>query len=404
MLAISLQSVLALIAAATLASASPRLDQRSQDASTKSGPLGLNNVKCSDVTLRTSITTQNFDFVNVIDNYDSSDYVTSTFLAFTGRNEQWVAEHFPGTRSPVSSSFTLRGSYCEPIRGAKKGSSLLLATHGIGFNRSYWRYPYKGPEYSFVNHAASYGYSSFIYDRIGTGKSDIPTSGGFSRMQSPTEVGVLTNILEQARNSNVIGGKKHARIVGIGHSYGSGQTLAVTSARPELLDGVALTGLTPATEYVPDTIYSGAYTPMREIAGIENRNRPRIWIATGSRTSLVQNYIDPDNADAEAVNIARRGEEGVTLGIYTTLGNIASPAPAFNKPVLVLNGNHDLPFCGSNCERTVPPLPEGLRAIYPAASNFTSIIIPNTGHGIAVHRSGPDSHEILLDWVISNGL
>lgn len=45
--------------------------------------------------------------------------------------------------------------------------------------------------------------------------------------------------------------------------------------------------------------------------------------------------------------------------------------------VHVINGNEDFPFCNSNCSTLVDgkPIPDGVSALYPMASNFSSYII-----------------------------
>lgn len=49
---------------------------------------------------------------------------------------------------------------------------MLLATHGLGYDRRYWASPYKPEDYSFVDYALDKGYSVFFYDRLGTGQSE----------------------------------------------------------------------------------------------------------------------------------------------------------------------------------------------------------------------------------------
>ncbi|CEH13116.1 ALPHA/BETA HYDROLASE FOLD-CONTAINING PROTEIN [Ceraceosorus bombacis] len=369
----------------------------------KAGPLGLDNVNCQDVTIHAKISAQNIDFVNVDDNYNNASYVTDTLLAFTQRQKNWTAAHMPGTKHTNNATYRIAAHYCEPKRGAVANSSLLVATHGIGFDSSYWNYSYK-KSYSFVRHAASHGYSSLIYDRLGTGESETPSKGGFNTVQAPTEVAILTQILTQAKQTKNIGGKKHARIVAIGHSYGSAQSQAVTASSPDLIDGVVLTGFSTATQFTGTFILSGAYTQANSVSELSLKDKSGIWLASASKVSNVQNFIDPSNADSASIDLARKTEQPVTLGAYASLASISAPASNFTKPVLVLNGDHDLPFCGADCQSQSPAIPDGVKMLYPAASNFTSELIPLTGHGIVPHRTGPESHEITLQWIIDNKL
>jgi pimeloyl-ACP methyl ester carboxylesterase len=111
----------------------------------------------------------------------------------------------------------------------------------------YWNFYKNGSNitedaYSFAYAAAELGYSSFRFDRLGTGNETERPDDGYNVAQGPTEVGILTNILEQARQNNTIGGQQWNKTVLIGHSYGSAQSQAVSYLRPDLVDGVVLTG------------------------------------------------------------------------------------------------------------------------------------------------------------------
>lgn len=96
-------------------------------------------------------------------------------------------------------------------------------------------------KYSYVHRASKAGYATFRIDRLGTGASEKPEDG-YNVVQGPTEVGILTKIADLAKNSNQIGGRKWGKSVLVGHSYGSVQSNAVSKARPDLVDGVVLTG------------------------------------------------------------------------------------------------------------------------------------------------------------------
>lgn len=52
-----------------------------------------------------------------------------------------------------------------------RAKTVLFATHGLNFDRSYWDLPVESEKYSFVDEAIAQGYSVFFYDRLGVGKS-----------------------------------------------------------------------------------------------------------------------------------------------------------------------------------------------------------------------------------------
>jgi pimeloyl-ACP methyl ester carboxylesterase len=237
-----------------------------------------------------------------------------------------------------------------------------------------------------VRHAASYGYSSFIYDRIGCGQSEAPATGGFSALQAPTEVSVLENILGQLRNTTVVGGKKHKKITLMGHSYGSAQSQAISATSPNLIDGLVLTGFSTNASSTPSFFLAGTYTIANEVSTLPQlSSRPSVWLATASSIADIESFFDPPHYEQGALTYARSITQPVTLGSLTTIGAIGGVATNYKGPILVIDGARDLPFCGRNCYAPAPTggnLAEAVKMLFPATSNFTSSILPNTGHGI----------------------
>jgi predicted phosphodiesterase len=95
----------------------------------------------------------------------------------------------------------------------------------------------------------------------------------------------------------------------------------------------------------------------------------------------------------------------MTLGVLLTL----QPAPAFNftKPVLVVAGDRDYRACGGNCHQNVTTtygsqnILDSYRNFLPAASNFTTRIVANTGHAMNLHYSSPETFDVVENWISS---
>ena len=393
------------LSALTLANAaSVRIDSR-QDSSASSqvGPYGLNNARCEELDIRVQINATNSRFTDVEQYYNNQSYVSAQLVEFSTAQTNWTEAHLKGDKFQNEKTYRIHGYYCQPRQGAKEGSALINLVHGIGFDASYWDFGY-APEYSFVKHAASYGYSTFRYDRLGTGKSQTPKNG-FDETQAPTEVAILTEVLKKLRNTSQVGGRKHERVVGVGHSYGSVQTQAVSSQSPELLDGVVLTGFTTNSTNLPGYLLAGTYSIANKVLP-HLKNKPDTWLATGSEAADIVCFFYPPYYAQGAFDLARQTEQPVTLGSLTSIALVGGPADGFNKPVQVVNGAKDFIFCTSNCWAGPDgqDIPSGVKTLYPQAVNFTSYIAEATGHGISAHYSQPAVAEAILDYISSNGL
>lgn len=363
------------------------------------GPYGLDNAQCTNMTLQIAANAENIRFEGVDQEYSNQSYITGTALRFANFQMPYLAEHENGTLVN-DKSYSIHATYCEPKKGKRNDSALIAAVHGVGFSSSYWDFSYS-PEYSLVKQAASHGYSIFTYDRLGTGASEAPPNG-FDEPQAATEVSLLTAILTKLRDGTLIKGKKFPKIVGVGHSYGSIQVQAVTHYAPALLDGAVLTGYSNSSASIAQFVLGANFRPAAEVFPGRMGNKPRVWLATGSDAADMTLFFWPPNFAPGAFHVARGSADAVTLGSLVSMAAVAGPAPNFTGPVYVLSGERDLPFCGNDC--TTGGKLEGVKALYPMAKNFSTTIVPETGHGLVPHYTGPQSQRDTLQFIMDNGL
>lgn len=69
----------------------------------------------------------------------------------------------------------------------------------------------------------------------------------------------------------------------------------------------------------------------------------------------------------------------------------------------------DQPYCGGNCTATggvAASIPAMVQMNFPsvAASNFSTIIQPNTGHGINLHYNATGAYDAINNFLNSKGL
>lgn len=372
----------------------------SYDNSTIHGPNGLNNAQCQNLTIQVPVEADNIRFAGLDQQYNNQSYISGILLRLANFQMPFMASHQNGTFTNTN-TYNISAAYCTPKQGGSNNGSLITAVHGVGFNKDYWNFQY-APEYSLVNQAASYGYSTFIYDRLGTGNSSV-TENGIDEPQAATEVAILANILRQLKNGTAVEGRQFDRIVGVGHSYGSIQVQALTAAAPELLDGAVLTGYSSSTGGLSQFLVSSNLIPAREALPDRLGDRPPVWLATADIAADTQNFFWPPNYSAEAAQQARaQGADAVSLGTLLSMASVAKPASNFTGPVFVISGQHDLPFCSGDC--TTGDKLQNVKMMYPQTSNFTTSIVPESGHGLVPHYTGPDSQRQTLEFIMANGL
>jgi pimeloyl-ACP methyl ester carboxylesterase len=261
------------------------------------------------------------------------------------------------------------------------------------------------------------------------------------------------------------------KVIHVGHSFGSVQSYWLSALYPDNTDGLILTGFSLASQFLsyvvagwnlhsarlnqPLRLGNASNQVVRELASqngmgdnvvqglqrilsaagidlssqevwnevatteildlingynktVQSYDYPSGYLASSDLTALQYAFLQPGNYD---VGLALQGEktkQPVTTGEILTIGN-APLSSSFKGPVLVLTGEHDVPFCGGNCYGQVTGtnfsnIPEDVVMAFPSASAFTSYIQPNTGHGLNFHYNATAGYQVIQDFLASNGL
>jgi hypothetical protein len=99
----------------------------------------------------------------------NSSVVTELIVEIFQSNSTF-AENYGGPPTEVSGTYGIYTQLCFP-NGKIDTTTIQLLIHGIGCDRSYW---ILALDYSYVDYVAEQGYTTFFFDRLGTGLSDHP--------------------------------------------------------------------------------------------------------------------------------------------------------------------------------------------------------------------------------------
>ncbi|KAK3080770.1 hypothetical protein LTS18_013317, partial [Coniosporium uncinatum] len=145
----------------------------------------------------------------------------------------------------VRGTWDIYGKLCYPVETRPNPEVLQFLIHGVGFDRSYWDV---AANYSYVDAAALAGYTTFSYDRLGIGMSATPDP--INIVQSQLEVAIAHELIQLLRAGN-ISNCAFKKVVSVGHSFGSIQTVGLTSQHPKDLDAAVLTGFSTSAAGQP---------------------------------------------------------------------------------------------------------------------------------------------------------
>ncbi|KAJ7439785.1 Alpha/Beta hydrolase protein [Mycena latifolia] len=323
--------------------------------------------------------------------WDVTDWTTNQ-----ARRDSLTAFNQIAGPSTVVGDFDISARFCTPSAPTNRSQKVLVMTHGIGGDKSYWDPTFSGGEkYSLVQAALAAGYSVFHYDRLGTGKST--KADPHTVVQFPIQVEILAALtrLLLAHRSPYTLNVSVTSAVHFGHSYGSAITAALASAYPELTQAISLTG------------YSGVFDFVNIlIAGWQSRvaallNHARWGHLQSGYVTPVDMYADGyvafktpffDHAVAEWASSVK---SPYAVGEIATLGRTQYDTSNFSKPVQVFSGMYDLFACGGNCDGVLNQ--SALQ--WPKATPLNITGTFPAGHFLNLHHNATQAFALLLDFV-----
>ncbi|KAF6821385.1 hypothetical protein CPLU01_12519 [Colletotrichum plurivorum] len=356
---------------------------------------------CKDLTIEVSISARNgvFNYPVPKTTVDVTNFAIN--LAQQGHN---LTADYLQDYATVGGTYELAATYCQPNSGA--GNILQILTHGIGFDRSYWDFPANGYNYSYVGPAVDdYGFSTLTWDRLGIAESS--RGDPINEIQAWLEVAALKALTDKARAGELTPGVgAFDKIVHVGHSFGSAHTYALTAMYPDASDGIILTGFSQNGSYVPQFLLGGAFVPANSVPALSDYVDG--YMASGYEGATHIGFFAPGDFDPAILTAAYQTGKPVTVGELLTIGGETATPNSFSKPVLIITGERDVPFCGGDCFATgnpdLPSIPAFSGKILSKADPFEAYIVKGAAHGLTLGYSHVETTSKMLDFFVQNGL
>ncbi|KAG6006666.1 hypothetical protein E4U21_006811 [Claviceps maximensis] len=313
--------------------------------------------------------------------------VTALFLDLSRPDNNATAQYLKDYAT-VTGNYTLAATYCEPeVHGSR--DALQILTHGVGFDRSYWDYPFHSWNYSYVREAVRDGYSTLTWDRLGVGESS--HGDAVNEIQITLEIAALKAITEMARAGQLSHvSHKFKKIIHVGHSFGSAMTYGLTAMYPRISDGIVLTGFSQVSKYMAYFSLGAGFAPVNKIRSLADKYGAG-YFAPLSKVGVHTNFFGPDNFDPRLLDSAYKTGQAATVGELLTVGSGPSSSD-FAGPVMIITGDRDIPFCGGNCMgNSETNLIEQSKDNFKKAKVFNATVVPDIGHalnfGYPAHRA-----------------
>lgn len=285
---------------------------------------------------------------------------------------------------------TVAGRLCLPVSGTATRVDVLV--HGAGYNRAYWDWPVDPGTYSYVDRTLAAGRATFAYDRLGAGTSTHPPS---VLLTPQSDAYVLHRIVAELRASGF------TAVDAVGHSFGSIVAVQEAAAYHDT-DRLVVTGLLhqqQAAPAPPSVFYPASDDPQFAGKGLDPGY---VTTEPGTRgPAFYSPAADPSVIAYDEAHKDTASATGLALGLPASqLPPLLNAAAGVTVPVLVLDGAQDTLFCGStvDCADAAGVLATE-RSFYRAAPSVAVVLVPGTGHSVALHPTAGSSFAAIEAWI-----
>lgn len=300
-----------------------------------------------------------------------------------------------GGNNTVSGTYDIYAHLCLPSATAKPKAVQFL-THGIGFDGYYWDF---APGYSYVDAAAANGFATFFYDRLGVGQSSHPDA--LEVVQAAIQVEIANELIGMLRKGT-FSNMAFGQVAALGHSFGSIITSGLVAQYPASVDAFVETAFSVNSSSLAPFTFGLDF-------GIANVNMPSKfgslpngYLTVANNMSLQLGFFHYNGFANDILQQAYAQTQTTSLGEMFSQFTAIKHAPNYMGLAAVVDGAEDLAFCYGNCSYPVNHAQQAL-SLVPKARNTTTYLAPNTGHGVNLHYSAPDTYKFIQNFFTSNG-
>lgn len=326
---------------------------------------------------------------------DSTGESVQSLVSFAKDNSTLLAQIANGNNS-VSGSYDIYTSLCFPT-SKPFPTTVQFLTHGLGFDHAYWDIP----ELSYVDAATTAGYAVFSYDRLGSGQSSKPDP--VQMVQAPLHLAIAQQLLERLRYG-YFSGHKFSKVVAVGHSYGSVLTEALTATAPELVDAAVLTGFSVDFSGIGSFLMA-LNLNLAKLSNISRfKGSASGYLLSSSQVGWQTGFFTAPNFDEQVMLSSFANASSISFGELFSRKNVTVAATGYKGPVLIVNGDSDLPYCSGNCTFPTNKGDDALKSAFALSRNASSFVVAGTGHALNLHRTAGAAYMCIMDFLKASGV
>ncbi|KAF7973732.1 hypothetical protein HWV62_14300 [Athelia sp. TMB] len=316
----------------------------------------------------------------------------------------------------VPTIYSISATYCPPTKiVAHRATTVQLLLHGALSNKHYWSalgpvgssLQYQPYNYSYVDFARNEGYSTLALDRLGAGNSSHPDP---TLVRTEIEAQITNTIIQQLRRSSLPFSFLSERIILVGHSFGSFVINAVLNEYPQAADAAIMTSYAHVFAQANSSVGEQVFAPARDVFPSRFGHLDPGYLTQSNESDYRAVFFAMDDSFAPTIpqvlfdhqDVQAVGEQS---SIYAELdgGFETLVAGSYKGHVAFMAGQQDEPFCAGDCGTGNASLLALSQPFFPVAKNFSSFLVPDTGHLMQYHHSARSAFALLHEWLAQNG-
>ncbi|KPI38610.1 uncharacterized protein AB675_4217 [Cyphellophora attinorum] len=294
----------------------------------------------------------------------------------------------------ISGTYSIHAQLCVPT-GSNAKDVLQIATHGGHYDKRYWDSEYRPKDHSWRKERHPRRYRG---------------------VQTGIELDILRQLTKHAREGTLLSPKDWhmapssppAKIVHLGHSFGSVMTTAFLTNYPNETDGGIITGfaINPYFGLTGMSSWYANYAATTHSPDGPKWDRPSGYVVSQKEGIQVVFFGgDPSTAFTE-----EQLEYGDKIKQPLPIGELASgaqvlgrPGGGFTGPVQYVLAEFDMFICKGDCKGATNETV--LRNTqWPNAADIEVVVQPNTGHAFPLHNNATAGFQLTWDFLERHGL
>lgn len=283
-------------------------------------------------------------------------------------------------------------------------AAVQLLVHGNTYSHLYWDFPDPTghtERYSYVSAALDAGFATLAMDRIGNGVSSHPPGSDVTIETNAYVVHQVVQALRSGQLEGPSGAVSFQKVILVGHSYGS-LTSWYEASDFQDVDGVILSGVShllglKAPERMFGSQYPAALDPAFASKGYDLQY---LTTLPGFRGYA---FYAPGQVDPAVLALDEKTKGTDVLSEVDSFPLILTRPLDLRVPVLLVNGQQDLLFCGPTLTGTICSSAATLRdaeqpRLGPQVPCVDAFVLPGAGHALNTLLEAGDWFAVAQDW------